>query len=62
MAHALTRPVAPQKLAAWQRIMGTPTIQCYHQGRQVGNNVEETNYARFMKHIRASMQFLNLTS
>lgn len=45
---------APQKLSGWQRVMGTPTVQYFHEGRQVGENVEELSYPTFMDHGRGS--------
>jgi len=48
------------KLAAWQRVMGTPTVQYYYQGRQVGENVEQLGYRPFVDHIKKTLQFLSL--
>eukprot|EP00667_Euglena_gracilis_P022881 EG_transcript_25604 len=48
------------KLSGWQRVMGTPTVQYFHEGRQVGENVEELSYPTFMDHVLKTASVLNL--
>mmetsp|Transcript_148848 Transcript_148848/g.260071 ORF Transcript_148848/g.260071 Transcript_148848/m.260071 type:complete len:173 (-) Transcript_148848:94-612(-) len=49
------------KLSAWQRIMGTPSLQTFHGMRQVGECIESTGYTGFMAHISKSLDYLKIT-